>query len=349
MRRYRWHISVLLLVVLLVGSFLVIGGPDDPPAPRPPDGAPRVVVAMGDSTVSGEGAGDYEEGTDGEDGDWCHRSANASIHHTGLTDVVEAVNLACSGAPSAQVGLGDTEQYTEGSQAQRLRAIARDKRVVAIQVAVGANDDPGFSHVLDGCVQAWFDRGKPGCATANDDWQSKVDKMVPKATRALADIRSVMLDAGYQPTDYALVLQSYAAPVAPGARPELLNLNGCPLRAEDLRWVSETAVPVITEGVRRLAREADARFLDLSRAGVGREACSRTDPGQEWFARLAVRWSDLQDDDRAGHALQESFHPNAAGHAEFGRCLGEFLRTTDRAAACLPGADGRLHPAPTRF
>ncbi|OLR93726.1 GDSL-type esterase/lipase family protein [Actinokineospora bangkokensis] len=347
MRRYRWHLSVLVLVVLLIGSLLFVGGPDDPPAPSPPEGAPRVLVAMGDSTISGEGAGDYEKGTDGEGGDWCHRSANASIHRTGLADIAETVNLACSGAPSGQVGLGGQDQYTEGSQAERLRRIALDKRVVAIQVAVGANDDPGFSHVMDGCVQAWFNRGAPGCAAGNGDWQSKVDRMVPKAVKALQDIRSVMRDAGYQNTDYQLVVQSYAAPVGPGARAELLNLNGCPLRAEDLDWVRGTAVPIMTEGVRRVAAEVDARFLDLSRAGVGREACSHEDPAQEWFARLAVRWTDLQADDRASHALQESFHPNAAGHAQVGRCFGEFLRTDDRSAACLPGADGDLHPAPS--
>ncbi|WP_091448654.1 GDSL-type esterase/lipase family protein [Actinokineospora iranica] len=346
MRRYRWHVAVLLMVILLLGAFLVVTEPEPPPAPAPPTGVPRVLVALGDSTISGEAAGDYEDGTDGADGNWCHRSRNASIHHTGLRGIDETINLACSGAPSAQVALGDAEQYTEGSQAHRLGVLARQKRVVAVLVAVGANDDPAFSHVLDGCVQAWFDRGKPGCAAVvGGQWQQRVDAMVPKATRALADIRSVLLAAGYQPTDYQLVVQSYVAPISPDVRPELRNLNGCPFREEDLRWVRDAAVPAMTEGVRRVARGAGARFLDLSRAGAGREACARQDPAQEWFSRLAVRWQDLRDEARATHALQESFHPNAAGHAQFGRCLGEFLGTADRAAACLPGADGNLHAA----
>ncbi len=348
MRRYRWHAAVLLLVVLLLGAFLVVGGEDPAPAPAPPTGVPRVLVALGDSTISGEAAGDYEDGTDGTNGNWCHRSRNAAIHHTGLREVAETINLACSGAPSAQVALGDTTQYTEGSQAARLGELARRKRVVAIQVALGANDDPGFSHVLDGCVQSWFDRGKPGCAeTSGEQWRARVDAMVPKVTRALADVRAVMRAAGYQPGDYQLVLQSYAAPISPDVRPDLRNLNGCPFREEDLRWVRESAVPIMTEGVRRAARESGARLLDLSRAGLGREACARADPAQEWFSRLAVRWDDLRDVDRATHALQESFHPNAAGHRQIGRCLGEFLGTADRAAACLTGADGDLHPATT--
>ncbi|GLZ37281.1 hypothetical protein Acsp05_09060 [Actinokineospora sp. NBRC 105648] len=329
-----------------MGAFLVVSGPGPEPAPGPPTGLPRVLVGMGDSTVSGEAAGDYVDGTDGTDGDWCHRSRNASIHHTAVRGVTETINLACSGAPSPQVGLGEVKQYTEGSQAQRLGKLAREKRVVAILVATGANDDPAFSHVLDGCVQAWFDRGKPGCAaTVGDQWRARVDAMVPKAIRALADIRAVMREAGYQNSDYQLVLQSYAPPISPDVRLELRNLNGCPFREEDLRWVRESAVPMMTEGVREVARESGARLLDIARAGLGHEACSQTDPAKEWFSRLSVRWADLSDDDRASHALQESFHPNAAGHAQIGRCLGEFLGTESRAAACLAGTDGDLHAA----
>ncbi|MGW5049642.1 GDSL-type esterase/lipase family protein [Actinokineospora sp. NPDC004072] len=346
-RKIVWAVAVLS-VAALIGGLFILGDPDPPPAPAPPTGVPRVLVAMGDSTVAGEAAGDYQPDTDGLDGNWCHRSRNASIHHTGLRGIDETVNLACSGAGSAQLGLGDAEQYGEPSQAQRLGALARQRRVVAIVVAVGANDDPRFSGVLDACVQAWLDPGKPGCATEMDqEWPRRVEAMTPKVVAALADIRHVMEQAGYARGDYTLVLQSYAAPVGPDMLEELRNLNGCPLRREDLVWVRERAVPQITDGVRRAAREAGARFLDLSRAGVGREACSHTDPAQEWFSRLAVRWEDLRDEVRAGHAMQESFHPNAAGHAQFGRCLGEFLGTDHPAAACLPGADGDLHPAPS--
>jgi hypothetical protein len=104
---------------------------------------------------------------------------------------------------------------------------------------------------------------------------------------------------------------------------------------------------VLSAGIRQAATEAGARFLDLSRAGAGREACSGgADPSKEWFSRLTLQLKDLGQVDRASHALQESFHPNAAGHAEFARCLTEFLGTSKGNAACLPGADGNLHSAP---
>ena len=43
------------------------------------------------------------------------------------------------------------------------------------------------------------------------------------------------------------------------------------------------------------------------------------------------------------HLAQESYHPSAAGHVELGRCVGEFLRGVDAAAACRVGPDGHLH------
>ena len=76
-------------------------------------------------------------------------------------------------------------------------------------------------------------------------------------------------------------------------------------------------------------------------------ACSGgDDASEEWFTRFTVRWDDLKEVERATHAVQESFHPNAAGHEQFARCMSEFLATNDREAACLEGEDGNLHAAP---
>jgi hypothetical protein len=236
-------------------------------------------------------------------------------------------------------------QYTEHSQAGQLGVVARRNRVVAIVVAVGANDDPHFAQVLNACVQAWADRGS--CSAGfEQQWQRRINDMVPKVAKALRDVRKVMAGAGYAPSDYQLVLQSYAAPIGPDVTSALLSLAGCPFREIDLSWVRKTAVNVLDDGLRRAANEAGTRFLDLSRAGDGHEACSGgDDPANEWFTRLTIAWPDITDQQRVTHALQQSFHPNARGQAAFGACLGQFLATSDRAAACLPDARGVLHPA----
>lgn len=315
-----------------------------PPRPGPPNG-PLTIVSLGDSTMSGEGAGDYTAATNGLNGDWCHRSPNAEIYQTHVPGVVRTINLACSGAASAQVGPGTARQYGEPSQTEQLAALAKHDRVVAIVVAVGANDEPRFADVLNKCVQAWAENGS--CSAGfESNWQHRINAMVPKVTTVLREIRATMAADHYSPSDYQLVLQSYAAPIGPNASGNLLSLAGCPFRPVDLRWVRTTAVHALDNGLRQAANAAGTRFLDLAGAGVGHEACSGgNNPSSEWFTRLTVAWQDITNDQRVGHALQQSFHPNAAGAAAFGNCLGEFLTTTDRAAACLAGANGVLHPA----
>jgi len=343
---------VLSLAVIMLVVFLTAAGDaapvPPPPHPGPPAHGPLTIVSLGDSTVSGEGAGDYEPGTDGQHDDWCHRSAVAEIHETHLPGVVRTVNLACSGADSSQVGLGTAVHYTERSQTAQLAALATHDRVVAIVVAVGANDDPHFAQVLNNCVTAWAERGS--CSAGFEPaWQQRIDKMVPKVVKVLRDIRSAMARVHYQPSDYQLVLQSYAAPIGPNAAGSLLSLAGCPFRESDLQWVRSTAVRVLDNGLRTAADQAGVRYLDLARAGLGHEACSGggTNTSNEWFTRLTVAWQDITNQQRIGHALQESFHPNARGQAAFGGCLSQFLATTDRSAACLAGANGVLHPAST--
>ena len=352
MRRYRWWFGGLALtaVVVLVAVFALLGrqspGPQDD-LPGPPGTGPLTVVAMGDSTLSGEGAGNYLPETNGLNGNWCHRSPNASVHKIDLPGPEETINLACSGAPSAQVALGDIRQWTEPSQAQQLAELTKTHRVSAVVVALGANDDPHFSGLISECFRAWFSDRVPPCSDrVKADWQRRVDAMVPKVVGAVEDIRKVLRRAGYDTEDYQLVLQSYAAPIGPDIPEEYRSLNGCPFRIEDLRWVKQEAVKTLSAGLREAAAQTSARFLDFSSAGYGHEACSGgDDPSSEWFSRLTVQWTDLTDADRAGHAIQDSFHPNAAGHAQFARCVTEFLGTADPAAACLEGDDGRLHAA----
>jgi lysophospholipase L1-like esterase len=328
MRRFLPLAVIGLLTIVLIVS-------DHPfPPPSDPDRESRTaVVALGDSTMSGEGAGSYEPGTNGEDGgDWCHRSTEASIMKT----VVEAdrkINLACSGANSDKLR---TEQLP------RLRKIAGSDRIVALVVAIGANDDPRFSEILNKCFEAWGKRSDCTSAVA-PEWSKRVRRMIPKVENTLSAIRQTMRDAGYLDSSYQLVVQSYAAPVSPKMPRSLQNLSGCPLRTTDLQWVVEEAVPELSNGLRTAATKVNARFLDLSRAGEGHEACvGGSKPDTEWFTRLTVDWDGLKNEKRSSHALQESFHPNAGGHEQIGRCLTEFLASSKQDGACLPRLDGSL-------
>lgn len=354
MRRFRWRWGALALacVALLAGLFIFFGSESRPgqPQPRqgPPGTGPLTIVSLGDSTVSGEGAGAYTPDTDGRNGNWCHRSPNAFVQKVTIPGVTAHVNLACSGAPAAQVALGPVKQWTEGSQSEQLAALVKDHRVAAVVIAIGANDDPHFSAQVTDCFKAWFNTGHPPCSQSlQETWQARVDAMVPKVVNAVADVKKVLAQAGYVPADYQLVLQSYAAPIGPDVPEDLRNLNGCPFQVEDLRWISQTGIGMLSAGLKRAAQQTDARFLDLAKSSVKHEACSGgANPAGEWFTRLTLQLQDLTQSERASHALQESFHPNAAGHAAVAGCLSEFLAARDGNATCLAGADGKLHATP---
>jgi lysophospholipase L1-like esterase len=337
----------LLLVLVLVLADSPVRSTSDPPLSAvPPDRRPVAVVSLGDSTLAGEGAGDYLPGTRGENGNFCHRSANAVVQRITLPGITQRINLACSGAGSAHIGFDAPRDAAETSQAARLGELARQYRVGAVVIAVGANDGPSFADVVVRCAQAWMQRSGPPCsAELARQWPQRVSAMVPGVAAAVADVRTAMRGAGYRDDEYHLVLQSYPAPLSERLAPELQDLSGCPFRTEDLVWLRTTAVPQLSDALRGVAERARARFIDLARAAEGHEACtSPGDPTQEWITRLSLDFARLRAEDTELRAVQESFHPNAAGHERIAGCLSEFLRSTLRMAACQPGPDGLLHP-----
>lgn len=335
-------VGVLALTVLVSDQYL-------PGLPQQPERLPEAVVTMGDSTLSGEGADHYEAGTNGENGNWCHRSPAATVHQLQLPPTVTRINLACSGATADLVGSHPESDSAEGSQTRKLAELTKRFRITDIIVQVGANDDPGFSETVNRCVEAWASRKAGGCAAEMRSlWPDRVERMQPKVVTALRDIRTTMSRVGYTPSSYSLTLQSYASPVSPDLNPTLQDLSGCPFLASDLEWIHQTGVPQLSEGLREVSQQAGARFLDLSRAGFGHEACtgSVNAADGEWFTRLSVDWEALSDNQRARHAMQESFHANAAGHAQFSRCLGQFLASNAPMAMCLPDKMGNLQSVP---
>ncbi|GAA2359479.1 GDSL-type esterase/lipase family protein [Saccharopolyspora halophila] len=346
MRARNSRTLIALALAVLVGLVVLTSDLNVPERTPQPPRLPTAVVTIGDSTLSGEGAGDYERGTNGTDGNWCHRSPAAPVHQLPLPPTTTRINLACSGAKTTDLRV---DPGPERSQAERLRELTERYRITDVVVAVGANDEPDFIDTVNQCVEAWMRRAEQGCsAKLRHSWPQRVEQMRPKVEAALDDIRTVLDEAGYSEESYSLILQSYASPVAPGIPPELQGLSGCPFQTRDMAWIRDTGVPQLSAGLREAARESGARFLDLSRAGHGHEACTgdpKTAEG-EWFTRLTVDWESLQDDRRAPHAMQESYHPNAAGQAQIAGCLGQFMATEAPRAACLPDESGNLRAVP---
>lgn len=306
---------------------------------------PTAAVSMGDSAISGEGGGSYEPGTNGPV-DFCHRSANATIHNTAIPGIAKTVNLACSGADSSNLIAGQPGHYGEASEADQLATVANTYNVKTIVVQVGANDDPAFADSILECIKQWAQPGPTGCRnTVGATWSQRVAAMAPKVEAALASIRTVMRTAGYADTDYSLVLNSYASPVTENMSKLLHAAEGCPLKIEDARWGRTVAVPQLNTALAGVAQRAGVKFLDLSRATEGREACNKSVPkSARWQNPLTTKISNVIYGVNL-HLVQESFHPNANGYRAIGGCVGEFVVSGAQSAACLIGPDGRLHPS----
>ena len=352
----RAHMSKFVILVLITGVLVAAVLVSDrylPDLPQQPERLPAAVVTLGDSTLSGEGGGSYEAGTNGENGNWCHRSSAATVHQLNLPAEVTPINLACSGARADLVSAAPGPGYAEPSQSRRLAEVAHRYRVTDVVVQIGANDDPGFTDVVFRCLEAWAGRSATGCeGEMRTAWPERIEQMKPKVLTALNDVRAAMDSAGYAPGSYSLVVQSYASPVGPDVVPALQNLSGCPFLTRDMAWIRDTGVQQLSDGLREVAEKSGARFLDLSQAGRGHEACTdgSRDGGNEWFTRLTVDWKGTKEDEnRASHAMQESFHANAAGHAQLGRCLGEFLAGDAPAASCVADERGNLRPVSSQI
>ena len=358
-----------LLPVVLCG---VLCGAAPSPAFGGPGTGPTTAVALGDSYISGE-AGRWQgnsfsvapgnDGTDracaggrlcsvdkgkvyvgGTDVNGCHRSDVAEILTASLP-VAERVNLACSGGVTRNIfraASGGIGQNGEQPQADQLLAVAKAKDVRLVQISVGGND-LGFASIVAACLRAYATRSTP----CNETEQAKLDAAKPRVIadveKAIDEVRAVMAQAGYEPGDYRLILQTYPS-VVPRAgesrytENDPVRANVCPFLDADLTWGRDSASQQIGGVVKTAAINRGVELLDLGDAFQGRELCARTtalaDPlnppspvASEWGRFLGASVV-LQGD------LQEAFHPNAYGQMALASCVGQVFARPAGAFKC---------------
>ncbi|MGA8115705.1 MAG: GDSL-type esterase/lipase family protein [Actinocatenispora sp.] len=333
---------VLVAVTAAALGLLTLGVPAGAAAGSA--GKPTAVVSLGDSFISGEGAGDYESGTD-QPGNFCHRSANAEIKETTLA-VDARINLACSGAVTDNIAINGTPQNGEQPQADHLRQVANDYDVKLVVLTIGAND-VGFTPLVLDCIKAYFLLG-PRC---QEGWAQKFPDALaaaaPKVAANLADIRTVMREDGYADGDYQLVLQSYSSPVTEDNRYGWdKTFQGCPVRDDDAAWARSVVVPAYSSTLGQVAAQSGARFLDLGPSLRGREVCAEgIDHDQEWANGVVIDIEQIKNG-LGENIVRQSLHPDALGHQQFGRCLTAFYGQGSANAKCVRGDDGNLSPVP---
>ncbi|MFC9995487.1 GDSL-type esterase/lipase family protein [Nocardia sp. NPDC127526] len=322
-------------------------------AERPGD--PMVVVALGDSFISGEGgrwAGNSNEPfaeRSGTDRAWtgtgydvfriygttyggCHRSDSAEVFsafgHTDLDaahresttrDGVKSINLACSGAESRHIV--DTAFKGEPPQSAQLATLAETNRIGVVVLSIGGNDLE-LSSILRACAMDWGTTSPCG-AGQHDVVMQRIPAMRHTIVAAIDSIRGAMRGAGHPDSSYRLIIQSYPSPVPgsfrdPGDGYVTALINGTPFYMSDMKWLHDVVTPAISQEIRAIALDQGAEFLDLSHALEGREV--RNPKTVQGAAIADAEWVRFLSSTAQGD-LQESFHPNYYGQQRLGKCL----------------------------
>lgn len=118
---------------------------------------PTAAVALGDSFISGEGAGNYQPvvdasgtaqafpGWSASNGNayFCHRSANASLFKASLPGIQDRFNLACSGGQPADIANPSSARAkgrSVASQLDQLRVVAQTHDIDVVLIGLGSNN-----------------------------------------------------------------------------------------------------------------------------------------------------------------------------------------------------------------
>ena len=381
---------------------------------------PTAAVALGDSFISGEGAGDYQPVVDAagtaqsfpgwsaanSNAYFCHRSANASLLRADLPGIAERINLACSGAqphdvanPSAARAKG----RTVAAQLDQLRAVGRTHDIDLVLVGLGSNNSAfTFGDVAVECAnrfvadawtgwwEFWAYLGGPvpqqPCAAADlatpEQFAAARQETVTAVREILRTLDEIDADGAHR-----VVLQDYTNPLPGDLEPGLHTEDGraddrdkfralgaeryragCPIHRASLSAgrTFSAGLGTLVSGVHSaMSTEfpgADLVYLDVQSAFDGARLCER--PGGPAGAlatpiRLmdgpsGVFLTDLAGFDKLDvqrianacvtyfQTCQESWHPNAAGHAVLGRCLSGAAVTLARAVRCTRSATGTV-------
>ncbi|GAA3045334.1 hypothetical protein GCM10020229_65740 [Kitasatospora albolonga] len=332
---------------------------------------PAAIVALGDSAISGEGAGTdtndaYTPGTDTPT-NYCHRHGKSEIFVTDIPGVTP-VNLACSGAQTGDLvsdpelakvtgpGSGD---FGEEKQDVQLARTAAQYDVKMVVVTIGANDDFDFSGIMMSCLEQYFPIPKDkGCrdTIGSEAITARAERVKPKVVAALTSVRNTMRAAGYADSAYQLVYQSYFTPITPDIRRNDYVgkvADGCPAFPEDLAWGHNWVVPTLSDALREAAsRVPGVRYLDQRRVSYGHEVCAGWSSSPYEYTNGDV--IDLSERDRNGcdheigipgvcmNMVRQSYHLRVAGYRGEGVCLGQFYQRPE-----LPEAFCTLNPQNT--
>lgn len=293
------------------------------------DGVIRVAV-LGDSYISGEGAGGYNNDGDITDQplnlppisfkNTCHRSydswaelylrnaigdARAEVRNLATSaqdDLVAGgnrplvfdsyISAACSGATTSGFYSPDPENYDQPAQLDSLRAYGALNPVDVVLASIGGND-AGFRNLIEACFI--------GSCLANNKWENWLAGARAAAVSTYWALRAVK-EAAPRATVY---LMEYPNPLPPDGVANCWGLKFgiggyFNISAGERQWLRDVFVPYLNARRNDAAARAGVRVIHAQNALAGHEIC--TDDPWVWGLERAYPFD------------VKSFHPNARGY-----------------------------------
>lgn len=255
----------------------------------------RVVVALGDSYISGEGADEFYEGTNRKGSNECRRAPTAypvsliEEEHPAIPEHLHLVFLACSGATTDGV-------RTQLAQVRDLRRDA-DLDVRFVLLSVGGNDAL-FGSVAETCLL-------PGdCSTLGRAWVANLDQVRDS------------LDAVYRTVDSTfggvpVLVVPYPVPL----RQEYCSSSG--FTRNEHAFLHQFA-DAVNEVLHSAAADAGFHYVDTMPGSLARAQARLCDEGD---VEVGVNFLDMNSVvgtlEQASNPLNwfhNSLHPNEHGH-----------------------------------
>ena len=313
-------IVVVMAVVALMGVTPLQASEHGDLDPR---GRGDVLVALGDSYMSGEGAAIYYEGTDEGGGNQCRRSptawaALAAQNELGFDGLAF---LACSGARTANVlprrpttiDANATAARTDmpaprpqpGEGLTQLDAYAGMRSTFTPRVVVlsiGGND-AGFSTIGTMCLA-------PGnCSSESALWNDSLEQV-------RRQLRATYLEVNAAFTDVPVVVVPYPDPIS-------IRESGCTqvaLARPEQRFIHDFLTDGLNRVIRETAQEYRFHYLGEMQDALARSHLQLCDPrndgrpGINFIGLRSVRGIAEQRFHPANWT-HSSLHPNERGHA----------------------------------
>lgn len=258
-------------------------------------------VALGDSFSSGEGAYDYEAGSD-RDGE-CHRSTHAYAYElAGDLDFDGGSSfVACSGAKARNV--------LEGQEGEPAQIDAVDETASLVTIGIGGND-AGWTDVILACLIA----GDGGCASTSAAVDDHLDRAADRALEVYREAR----DRAAPGARVVAVGYPRFFPEDPDA--SQYDYGVIALTTDEQRYLN-AKTRRFNELLAARADEAGVEFVDLTAAFAGHEFGSDDSYFNGAKLRVPTTFSTDAGAMLASAFRSETLHPNAQGQRAMAKAV----------------------------